>query len=481
MAHTHPVVDSDAHFVISSTTREIMTTSTKLELMQGDHLSERITFEIPKNVEGHDMSLCDRIKIHYTNTDKKTKATKKDVYIVNDATVENETVVFSWLVSSNATKYYGSLEFVVVFECLDTDQNYTYRWSTEICNLLSVGESFNNSKSSLNSNPDALEKFKAEVLSEVSKVIPEVTKEGSLLVGENGSWAEAEASGGYGYTDNDGSIHKISSDYLPESNATTPDWNQNDENASDYIKNRPGGYTDYVLSGTHTLTKEFNASENGRYEASVVIDYSSPFSVSSNDIYDVTFNGILYKNVRPVLNGASKNYLGDYDLVKYPFCLDYGTLWSGGATKYQYFSTIGGSIEIEVKHFSAQKVKIPSSMIESPKYIAFDESSYYASVIYGKGEYIENPYLYAGCVNNERILKTAGTSLHVEGCIKAGERQPMRLLDGTELHVAANESYPDATVIGPRYIILMSSTSGSSKKFKITVDDSGALTATEVT
>ena len=29
----------------------------------------------------------------------------------------------------------------------------------------------------------------------------------------------------------------------PEPATTTPDWNQNDEAASDYIKNRPGGYT----------------------------------------------------------------------------------------------------------------------------------------------------------------------------------------------------------------------------------------------
>lgn len=29
----------------------------------------------------------------------------------------------------------------------------------------------------------------------------------------------------------------------PEPATTTPDWNQNDETASDYIKNRPGGYT----------------------------------------------------------------------------------------------------------------------------------------------------------------------------------------------------------------------------------------------
>lgn len=74
MAHTHPVVDSDSRFVINSTTRAISTTSDKLELIQGDHQSERITFEIPKIVEGHDMSLSDRIEVHYINIDRRTKS-----------------------------------------------------------------------------------------------------------------------------------------------------------------------------------------------------------------------------------------------------------------------------------------------------------------------------------------------------------------------------------------------------------------------
>ena len=39
----------------------------------------------------------------------------------------------------------------------------------------------------------------------------------------------------------------------------------------------------------------------------------------------------------------------------------------------------------------------------------------------------------------------------------------------------------DYIVNGDKAIILKSSTAGSTKKFKITVDDSGTLTATEVT
>ena len=61
----HLVADGDAYFVISSITREITTTSTKLELMHGDHQSKHITFENPRFIDRCDMSLSDRVNIHY--------------------------------------------------------------------------------------------------------------------------------------------------------------------------------------------------------------------------------------------------------------------------------------------------------------------------------------------------------------------------------------------------------------------------------
>lgn len=175
MSHVHPVVDSDSRFVIDSTTRKITTSSSKLELIQGDHQSERITFEIPKIVEGHDMGLCDRIEIHYINTDKKTKATSRDVYIADDATVDGDKLTFTWLISSNATKYQGSLNFTIIFMCLDDEGNYTYKWSTEICKLLTVGVSIYNSGHVVNNYSDVLETFRREVIDEAKKYVDDKT------------------------------------------------------------------------------------------------------------------------------------------------------------------------------------------------------------------------------------------------------------------------------------------------------------------
>ena len=49
------------------------------------------------------------------------------------------------------------------------------------------------------------------------------------------------------------------------------------------------------------------------------------------------------------------------------------------------------------------------------------------------------------------------------------------------LNVGAERIFIDGCQLSRNELILLSSTSGSSKKFKITVDDSGAITATEVT
>lgn len=217
MSHVHPVVDSDSRFVIDSTTRKITTSSSKLELIQGDHQSERITFEIPKIVEGHDMGLCDRIEIHYINTDKKTKATSKDVYIADDVTddvtVDGDKLTFTWLISSNATKYQGTLNFTIIFMCLDDEGNYTYKWSTEICKLLTVGVSIYNSGHVVNNYSDVLETFRREVIDEAKKYVDNktvsATSDDSLeLLAETGFITPAQQDGVI-YTTQTGEIYVI--------------------------------------------------------------------------------------------------------------------------------------------------------------------------------------------------------------------------------------------------------------------------------
>ena len=114
MAHIHPIQDAEAHFVIDSQTRAIKTEDALEQLIQGDHNSEVYSFEIPKNVDGHSMLSCNKIKIHYINVDSATKAENKGAYEVTDIKELNEnTLVFTWLVSGNATQAQGPLSFLI--------------------------------------------------------------------------------------------------------------------------------------------------------------------------------------------------------------------------------------------------------------------------------------------------------------------------------------------------------------------------------
>lgn len=142
MSHLHTVHDSDAHFTIDPTTREIKNESGKVTVIQHDHNSERFTFSIPRQVDGHYMSACNRVEIHYINidaTDKTKKAT--GVYEADDLKTSSDgsgNVTFSWLLSRNATRYAGSLNFLIRFACI-TNGVEEYAWHTSIHQGITVG------------------------------------------------------------------------------------------------------------------------------------------------------------------------------------------------------------------------------------------------------------------------------------------------------------------------------------------------------
>lgn len=149
MALIHNVVDSDVRFLIDPVKRTISNQgSGKLTLIQRDHNSERFSFELPKIVEGHDMSLCNVIRIHYINTCSKTRSTSVDIYEPNDLCISEENpqnVHFSWLIAKSATVYAGSLAFTIEFEC-EVNGEVVYSWHTGINNTIAISDGINNSE-----------------------------------------------------------------------------------------------------------------------------------------------------------------------------------------------------------------------------------------------------------------------------------------------------------------------------------------------
>ena len=134
MAHKHSLYDADTHFKIDPVTRAIENMSGKTVLMQKDHNSEIFTFELPRYVDGHDMSKCNRVEAHFINTDNATKEKSRDYRTLTDLQVSpdsEEVVICSWQLDKDVTAFAGSLAFMLRFSCVaEDDVTIDYAWHT---------------------------------------------------------------------------------------------------------------------------------------------------------------------------------------------------------------------------------------------------------------------------------------------------------------------------------------------------------------
>lgn len=172
MAHVHSVYDSDTHFSINPVTRVLRNeASGKTSVIQHDHNSERFTFEIPRIVEGHDMSKCNVIRVHYINIDAKTKAQATGVYEVEDMQISpnsDDMVICSWLISRNATQLVGSLNFLIRFTCVN-DGVVDYAWNTAVYSGISVASGINADETFADDYLDVINQWKLDVLQDITE------------------------------------------------------------------------------------------------------------------------------------------------------------------------------------------------------------------------------------------------------------------------------------------------------------------------
>lgn len=159
MSHRHSLYDTDPHFVIDGKTRAVTNVSeTKTTIFQYDHNSERFTFELPRKIDGHDMTLCDIVQVHYINIGS-SNARYSGVYNVTDVGLspdDSDVMICSWLISSNATQLVGTLNFILRFICSDVDGKPAYIWSTAIHSGVSVASSLSNGDAVVESCSDIL-------------------------------------------------------------------------------------------------------------------------------------------------------------------------------------------------------------------------------------------------------------------------------------------------------------------------------------
>ena len=162
MAHAHIVSDSDNHFIIDPITRQLTNSSKKTILMKTDHNSEQFTFELPRMVEGHDMSTCNKVEVHYININSKTRQQSAGIYNVVDFDVDAEDdtkVLGTWLVSRNATQYAGSLNFVIRFACVSEGAVEEYSWNTGIYTGITISDGICNTETVVEEYVDILRQW----------------------------------------------------------------------------------------------------------------------------------------------------------------------------------------------------------------------------------------------------------------------------------------------------------------------------------
>ena len=172
MAHEHRVYNTDEQFIIDVNARTITQQSGKNKLMQGDHNSERFEFSMDRYIDGHDMSLCDDVRVFYLNVSSTRDGQSNGPYIVKDLQIDpsdENKVVFSWLISRNATKYAGSLNFNIAFRCL-SGPAVDYAWHTDIFKEIRVSSVVeNNGTEHVEDHIDILEQWRLDVLAELNE------------------------------------------------------------------------------------------------------------------------------------------------------------------------------------------------------------------------------------------------------------------------------------------------------------------------
>lgn len=185
MANNFNIIDQEPRFYIDATTRLITNElASKIAVIQFDHNSEVFTFSLPRYIENHDMTECDKIEVHYKNTDASTFAETYGVYTIDDMQVdpEDETkALCTWTISCEATQKVGKLEFGLRFSRISPNGEILYAWNTAIFTGITVSPGLYNSENLLGQYVDVIEQWKKEVVDELRELVVNLTNDGTVM------------------------------------------------------------------------------------------------------------------------------------------------------------------------------------------------------------------------------------------------------------------------------------------------------------
>ena len=144
-------IDTDKTLIIDKDLRTIIIPSSVKNLgVESDDDVLRLKFSMPRMYGDVDLSDFS-IYINYMNA-KNTG----DVYVVNDKTIADDTITFSWLVGRVALAYKGNVRFIVCMKKHDNDSNVIQEYNTTIASL-PVLEGLETGETVIQQNPDIIE------------------------------------------------------------------------------------------------------------------------------------------------------------------------------------------------------------------------------------------------------------------------------------------------------------------------------------
>ena len=309
------------------------------------------------------------------------------------------------------------------------------------------------------------------------------------------------------------------------------DWNQNNDTAADYIKNRPfytGDTVETVLVEESTVS--FSGS-GGMYSAQI----QSNFEATAGETYKVSWDGAAYECV--CVDFSNSLFIGNLSIAfggsdtGEPFLMGI----ANGSGIGIYTKDTSASHTISISGIIAEVTQIPDKYVSDtfrdvviagdPLYWSENDwTKYYGLFQSGKllmingigtsrseGYVLSMSYSPRNC--HMSVVSSTGDFYKLgayqdgeetkfywapiisynafyfryqeSGSYTSEEYERLELSDGltfTTKNANEDEDIRKKVVLeGDKEIILSSSTSGSTKKFRVTVDDSGTISATEVT
>lgn len=144
-------IDTDKTLIIDKDLRTIIIPSSVKNLgVESDDDVLRLKFSMPRMYGDVDLSGFS-IYINYMNA-KNTG----DVYVVDDKTIADDTITFSWLVGRVALAYKGNVRFIVCMKKHDDNSNVIQEYNTTIASL-PVLEGLETGETVIQQNPDIIE------------------------------------------------------------------------------------------------------------------------------------------------------------------------------------------------------------------------------------------------------------------------------------------------------------------------------------